>query len=63
MAVTKPELAKALSRFFKLMPLTTRPSFDVDAGTMKPPGHMQNENTELRSVVCVIEYAAAGSFI
>jgi hypothetical protein len=26
------------------MPLTTTPSGSVAAGTIQPPGHMQNEN-------------------
>ena len=40
-----PELAKGESRRERLMPLTTTSSFSVAAGTIQPPGHMQNECT------------------
>jgi hypothetical protein len=33
------------------MPLTTCAPGSVAAGTMKPPGHMQNENTPRSSTV------------
>ena len=42
---TKPEFAYGESRRDKLMPFTTTVAGSVDAGTMNPPGHMQNENT------------------
>jgi hypothetical protein len=45
------------------MPLTTTPSTSVAAGTIQPPGHMQNENTPRGppgpSVVWASRYGAA----
>ena len=62
-ATTSPEFAYGESRRDKLMPLTTTPSGSVAAGTIQPPGHMQNENApRLSSGVNASRYAAAGSF-
>ena len=44
-ATTRPLLAYGESRRDRLMPLTTMPSGSVAAGTIQPPGHMQNEKT------------------
>ena len=40
---TRAELAKGESRREKDMPLTTISEASVVAGTICPPGHMQNE--------------------
>jgi hypothetical protein len=44
-STTRPALAKGELRSEGDMPLTTVSPGPVEAGTMKPPGHMQNEKT------------------
>ena len=48
--VTKPLLAKGLSLLDRLLPLTTISPGAVDAGTTRPPGHIQKENTPVWSI-------------
>ena len=56
-----PLFANGESRRASDMPLTTTASASVVAGTIQPPGHMQNENTPRSSTVAASRYAAAGN--